>query len=104
MKSEMVSFSSLVRGTWVVLINKSSEREENGHDGALCQNSQNKEQLSLQKNVSDERPQDIKPWILFIRKVKGVLCFKMFIILFLIACIIFILFKAFYAHSSNTYC
>lgn len=56
MKSEMVSFSSLVRGTWVVLINKSSEREENDHDGALCQNSQNKEQLSLQKNVSDERP------------------------------------------------
>lgn len=104
LKSETVSFSSLVRGTWAILIDKSSEREENDYDGALCRISQNKEQLSLQKNVSSERPRDIKPWILFIRRAKGVLCFKMFIIMFLIACIILIFLKAFYALCCNTYC
>ena len=35
MKSEIVFFSSLVRGTWAVLVDKSSEREENDHDAKL---------------------------------------------------------------------
>lgn len=56
LKSETVSFSSLVRVTCGVLIDKSSDREENDRDGTLCLISQNKELLSSQKNTSDERP------------------------------------------------